>query len=214
MRLSISVLLLCAGFATLGTVNAIQYSTKSIGTSVLVSKDGNFDGGGKNTMLPDNLSDKQHKILNAAYRIAKDDGHKDPTLIQGIILKETLAGGLKSYAVAGHELGLKANERYYGVGQIKVAAAKDVLKEFPELKREFDFHTNTDEEIIAKLIENIEFNLSVVSKYVLILKQRYGYKSDAAVAGAYNQGPQGAKSNIEAAQKYASGVTSHMKSLK
>ena len=148
-----------------------------------------------------------------AYSIAKIDGHRYPQLLQGIILQETLAGEYHSYKVAGQELGLRTNERYYGVAQIKLAAARDVLNSFPWLTKEFGFHTTTDEEVIAKLIENDKFNLSVASKYLLILK-RYGYDTIQELALAYNQGPGGAKAHDAQTFHYSVKVMKYIQELR
>ena len=82
------------------------------------------------------------------------------------------------------------------------------------MKEEFKFHTNTDDEIIAKLIENDRFNLAVASKYLMILKEDHGYKDDLSAAGAYNQGPTGAKKRVAEAKAYASSVMKFVKDLK
>jgi len=169
-------------------------------------------GGGITFRMPDDLTPHQAKILGLAYDIAKRDGHQYPQLLQGIVLKESNAGDMKSYKVAGHEFGLKTNERYYGVAQIKLSAAKDVLQKHPYMMNEFKFHTKTDEEIIAKLIENDAFNISIASKYLLILKT-FGYTTLKQVALAYNQGPGGAKNFDAETHPYSKGVTDYVNSL-
>ena len=169
-------------------------------------------GGGFVTSLPKNLTPKQAQMLSLAYEIAKKDGHKYPQLLQGILLQETKAGGMSSYAVAGQEFGLKTNERYYGVAQIKLVAARAVLNHYPSLKQEFDFHTQTDEEVIAKLIENDRFNISVASKYLLILKQS-GYDTMKTLAVAYNQGAAGAARLNPDRNQYSRGVMAHIQDL-
>ena len=163
--------------------------------------------------LPKNLSHHQAELLSMAYDIAKKDGHEQPQLLQGIILQESKAGDMSSYKVAGQEMGLKTNMRYYGVAQIKLAAARDVLAKWPDLISQFEFHTNTDEEIIAKLIENDRFNLAIASKYLLIMKS-YGYSTIKQLATAYNQGPGGAKLVDANNNKYSSGVQAHIQELK
>jgi hypothetical protein len=162
--------------------------------------------------IPKNLSAHQAQILGMAYDIAKNDGHKQPQLLQGIVLQESNAGDSK-YKVAGQEAGLKPNSRYYGVGQIKLAAAQEVLNRYPKMKQEFEFHTNTDEEIIAKLIENDRFNLSIASKYLLVLKS-YGYDTIRQVAVAYNKGAGGAKGVDPNTNQYSLGVMAHIQNLK
>lgn len=169
-------------------------------------------GNGFSMNFPKNLNDKQVRLLGMAYDIARHDGHKYPQLLQGIILQESRAGDIASYKVAGQEFGLKPNERYYGVAQIKLAAARDVLSRYPSLKDEFDFHTNTDEEVIAKLIENDRFNLSVASKYLLVLKT-YGYDTIKQLALAYNQGAGGAKDKDANTHHYSTGVMANIQRL-
>ncbi len=161
--------------------------------------------------VPNNLSDKQQINLNKAYEIAKADGHKDPEILQGIILQESNAGALKSYNVAGQEFGLKPFERYYGLAQIKLAAAKDVLKSFPMLYTKYDIQTKTDDEIVANLILKDEFNIEVASKYLRILKDQYGIKSYNTLLIAYNRGPGGIKADEDTASvDYVKGVKSKL----
>jgi hypothetical protein len=163
--------------------------------------------------IPKNLSHHQAELLSQAYEIAQKDGHKQPQILQGIILQESKAGEMASYKVAGQELGLKTNERYYGLAQIKLAAAQDVLKIFPNMKSQFGFHTNTDEEVIAKLIENDTFNMSVASKYLLILKTR-GYDTIKQLAVAYNQGAGGARHIDPNTNQYSNGVMAYIQTIK
>lgn len=170
-------------------------------------------GGGLSIKMPANITDRQAKLLNMAYSIAKKDGHPFPQILQGIIMQETKAGEMRSYKVAGQEFGLATNSRYYGVAQIKLSATQDVLKRFPQLKTEFGIQTSADEEIIAKLIENDKFNLSIASKYLLILKG-YGYSTLEQLALAYNQGPGGAKKHSPATHHYPTGVMKHIQSLR
>ncbi len=214
MKISLSILTIVAMMVVTTATGLFKSSTSSIGTSVIATKNEKQIGGSFAQLLPENLSNQQNILLNKAYKIAKEDGHKNPELLQGIILQETKAGAMKSYKVAGQEFGLKTGERYYGVGQIKVSAAKHVLSKYPEMKKEFNFHTNTDDEIIAKLVENDKFNLAIASKYLLILKEDHGYKDDSSLAGAYNQGPTGAKKRIDEAKAYASSVMKFMQELK
>lgn len=214
MKLSLTLLSLVAAMIVTSAAGLFKSSTDSVGTAVIATKGDKQVGGGFAQLIPEDLSSKQNILLNAAYKIAKDDGHKNPELLQGIILQETKAGGMKSYAVAGQEFGLKTGERYYGVGQIKVIAAKTVLAKYPEMREEFGFQTKTDDEIIAKLIENDKFNLAIASKYLIILKNDFGYRDDSSLAGAYNQGPAGAKTHVAQAKAYANSVMKFMQELK
>lgn len=214
MKLSLSLLSLVATIVVMTATGLFKTATNSVGTAVIATKSDKQMGGSFAQLIPENLSTKQNTNLNNAYQIAKEDGHKNPELLQGIILQETKAGGMKSYAVAGQDQGLKMGERYYGLGQIKLSAAKHVLSKYPELRDEFNFQTKTDDEIIAKLIENDKFNLAIASKYLKILKDDHGFKDDASLAGAYNQGPSGSKKHIAEAQAYAHSVMKFMQSVK
>lgn len=188
--------------------------TQSTPTSVIsVETVDGVKGGGFSIKLPKDLSSQQAHRLEMAYEIAKEDGHKQPQLLQGILLQETKAGNMASYKVAGQEFGLKTNERYYGLFQLKLDAAKDAMKAYPKLRKEFNFQTNTDEEIIAKLIENERFNTSIASKYLLVLKKA-GYDTMAQLALAFNQGAAGAKSHDASTFAYSQGVMRHIQKLK
>jgi hypothetical protein len=214
MKLSLSLLSLVATIVVMTATGLFRTSTASVGTAVIATKSDSQMGGGFAQILPESLTEKQSKILTSAYKIAKEDGHKNPELLQGIILQETKAGAMKSYAVAGQEFGLKLGERYYGLGQIKLSAAKHVLSKYPEMRKEYNFQTSMDEEIIAKLIENNDFNMAIASKYLKILKDDHGFRDDAAIAGAYNQGPSGAKKHVDEAKRYADSVMKFVQSIK
>lgn len=178
------------GVATAATTLPITTHPTSV---IQVPADNGVKGGGLIINLPKNPTHTQADVLAIAYRTAKKDGHKHPELLQGILLQESKAGGLSSYKVAGQEFGLTVNKRYYGIGQLKVSAAKDVLNRYPSMWREFGFQTRTDEEIIAKLIENDAFNISIASKYLLILQSQGAGSSPQQLAAAYNQGVAGAE---------------------
>lgn len=167
---------------------------------------------GYSIVLPQAVTRNQADLLALAYQTAVADKLPHPQLLQGILLQETLAGALTSYKVAGQEAGLKPNQRYYGVYQIKLAAARDVLKRFPELWVQYNFQTKTDEEVIAQLIENDAFSTAVASKYLVILGDS-GYHSAGALAVAYNKGPGGAMGVNVSVDPYAVGVSRHLKSL-
>jgi hypothetical protein len=194
------------------SMSTLVMSNQSTVVISMPSEDG-IPGGGFSMNLPKNLSSKQVELLSMAYDIAKHDGHKYPQILQGILLQESEAGSLASYKVAGQEFGLKTNERYYGVTQLKLAAARDVLNKYPNIKSEFKFQSNTDEEVIAKLIENDKFNLSVASKYLMVLKAA-GYNTISQLALAYNQGAEGAKNKDPETNHYSRGVLNHISNLK
>lgn len=196
-----------------GAVSSYYTNKPALGTAVIAPKTEKAMGGSDVAILvPNNLTSRQNKLLNLAYKKAKEDGHKNPEVLQGIILQESKAGAHSSYKVAGQEFGLSANQRYYGIGQIKLSAAKDVLTRFPELYTKYKFQTKTDEEIIANLILNEEFNIEIASKYLIILKS-YGYSSTKQLANAYNQGPGGGK-NVGENFHYGNGVEKQINKLR
>lgn len=186
MKLSITLLLACC----MALIYSIALNlTPTVGTAVLAQR----GHGGKVAMLmPKDMNATQGQLMALAYKVAKEDG-TDPVLLQAIMIKETKAGQMASYKVAGQEFGLGVNERYYGVTQMKLAAAKDVIKKFPNLKK--FLQTTTDEEIIANLILNPEFALRATSKYLHILSS---YRNDQDFKiGAFNRGPGNAmKENV------------------
>lgn len=159
--------------------------------------------------MPKRPTRDQAKVLAMAFEVAKADGLQYPQLLQGIVMQESRAGGIAAYKVAGQEYGLKTNERYYGVTQVKLAAARDVLARWPGMWNVYEFQTHTDEEVIARLIEDDRFNLAIASKYLVILRD-YGFRTPGALAVAFNKGPGGAQGVEPATDPYAAGVARHI----
>lgn len=204
--------------AALGVVLALVFSglyklevinPSPVANSVLAEKSTpNKIGGQAAVLLPDNLANSQHQVLNVAYEQAKADGHKDPQLVQGVLLQESHAGGLQSYKVAGNK-----GDEYYGLGQLKLGAARDVMKAFPELWEKYKFQTRTDDELKANLILNPRFNIEVTSKYLKLLQKVYGF-SGRDLINAYNRGPGGVKSIDSSEFHYARGVEDKLAAMK
>ena len=215
MRYTLSILAVVSVMSVGVLGNFYQITQPKIGTSVISPKFDKALGGDPLTFaVPENLSEKQHRILNAAYSMADAIGLKKPELAQGILIQESKAGGLDSYKVAGQEFGLKTNERYYGIGQIKLSAAKAVLNRFPHLWDKYDFHTHTDEEVIANLIMNDLFNVEISTRYLKILSDDYGYEGDKLVA-AYNKGPGGVREvSNPSTLHYVKEVKNHIKNIR
>ena len=215
MRITLSILAVVSVMSVGVLGNFYQITQPKIGTSVISPKFDKSIGGDPLTFaVPDNLSAKQHQILNAAYSIAKAIGLKKPELAQGILIQESKAGGLDSYKVAGQEFGLKTNERYYGIGQMKLSAAKAVMNRSPQLWDKYDFHTHTDEELIANLIMNDLFSVELSARYLKILSDDYGYEGDKLVA-AYNKGPGGVREVSNPSElNYVQRVKQHIKNIK
>lgn len=156
-----------------------------VATAVIAEKSGKTIGGQAARLLPSNLTEHQHRLLNMAYELGKIHGFKNPEIVQAVLLQETHAGGLNSYRVAN-----PGPEAYFGPGQIKLAAAKDVLARWPELYKKYGFHTKTDDEIRAHLILDDMFNIEVMTKYLVLLKTQYGF-TGVKLLQAYNRGPGG-----------------------
>jgi len=193
-----TIVTLILSSVTVNELNIHEKVTKH-GTAVIAAKT-HIKGGDKNVLiLPPNLTAKQAENLTYAYRVAKEDGHKHPEYYQGLIYQESKAGGMKGYAVAGQEFGLKPMERYYGVPQIKLGATKDVLKKYPVLGA-----FRTDEEIIAKLIYDDKWAIRVGSKY---------FKMVGESPVAYNKGPSGAKGVDPSTNDYAIKVANHVRTV-
>jgi hypothetical protein len=136
--------------------------------------------------LPEKLSQTQTKNICYSHEIAVQDGHKYPDYIGKIILQESKAGDMKTWRVAG--LSNRHGDRYFGIGQVKLIAAKAVMKRYPYLWNLLNTHT--DEELQARLILDDRFNIRIVSKYALMM----GINTNPAKAlAAYNLGPSGSK---------------------
>jgi LysM domain len=206
--------LLAAWIASLAitAVAAFQLGAASVPETrtVLTIPGTNINYGGGHALyvpLPASMTPKQIGLLNVAYTIAHNDGVDPPQLLQGIIMQESHAGDLASYKVAG-----PPGHRYYGVGQIKLSAAKDVLHQYPIMWNAYGFQTRTDDEVMARLIEDDTFNIAIASKYLVILRHS-GYHSPNALAVAYNRGPGGAHGVLVATNPYALGVAAHMRAV-
>lgn len=162
---------------------------KSVSDTVIAITPGN----------PSGFSKKQTIILTAAHQIAQNDGHPNPKLLQGIALKESKAGDFL----------LSAKQQMYapqyGVMQIKTVAAREVL-DAENLWSAFGFRTRSNDELKIRLINDDKFNMTMASKYLKYLRERYNLKSETSLLCAYNQGPSGAKSRAGKANSYASSV--------
>ena len=186
LKLTFSILVLILAGISYCFVNLGPTIFQRNGTSVISAQGGHKGGKVFTTLLPQNLSSRQFELLNFAYGVAKSDGYKNPEFLQGLILQESKAGGMEGYRVAG-DMSKKENQ-YFGVGQIKLAAAIDVMKIYPELWR--FLNTRTSEELQARLILDDQFNIRVASKYLLMMGINQG---SAFAITAYNRGIGGAQ---------------------
>lgn len=164
------------------------------------------DGKEKAIIIPENISNEQLRLLALAYDIAKEDGYVKPQWLQGIIMQETNAGGIKAWRVAG--LQNKEGDRYFGLGQIKLAAAQAVMAKYPDMWNYLN--TKTNEELQARLVLDDEFNLRVASKYAIMM----GINNNPTFAlTAYNQGMGGAQTINPETWHYTVGVKQHVAKL-
>lgn len=208
MRSVISILALVVMSILAFAYIAFQRIPQPVANSVIGEKPDGVLGGQVVHVLPDSLSGKQHRLLNMAYEIGKETGFKNPEIVQAVLLQETHAGGMNSYKVAN-----PGPEAYFGPMQIKLAAAKDVLRRWPQLFTTYGFHTRTDDEIKANLILNERFNVDVGARYLRLLQTEYGF-SGRALMNAYNRGPGGAQHVDHNEFHYAIGAERKLASFK
>ncbi len=208
MRAVLSFLVLVVLSILAVAVIAFQHVPQPVATSVIGEKADKTVGGQAVQLLPRNMSERQHRLLNMAYEIGKANGFKNPEIVQAVLLQETHAGGLDSYRVAN-----PGPEAYFGPMQIKLAAAKDVLRRWPQLFSTYGFHTRTDDEIKANLILNDRFNLEVGTKYLKLLQTEYGF-TGRALMNAYNRGPGGVAGVDHSEFHYAIGAEQKLARMK
>ena len=116
-----------------------------------------------NTLSRSYLTAEQMDLLMKAYKVGfKHNGHKHAEVVQSVLLQETIAGKLGRIGHMSAPVGLRS----YGIMQVKVTAAKDMLRKHKSLG-----HFGSDEEIIAKLISDDEFNLRIASLFLQHLDQ-------------------------------------------
>ena len=151
---------------------------------------------GKNWLTPEQVD-----LLGMAYTIGyKDGGEPQAKLVQAVLLQETIAGRLGRL---GH-LSAPLGKRSYGVMQVKVVAARDVLRHQPEFG-----YFSTDEQLITRLISDDEFNIRIASAYIKFLRANMG--SDQMALVAYNIGLNAARGVMDAADfKYVQNVERYL----
>ncbi|ALP53071.1 hypothetical protein Tel_07830 [Candidatus Tenderia electrophaga] len=124
------------------------------------------------------LTDEQAVLMQTAYEIGlADGGAAHGELLQAVLLQETIAGQLGRI---GH-MTAPVGKRSYGVMQVKVSAARDVLRRHEAFGR-----FRSDEELIVALMSDDVFNMRIASKFLLHLKN-HTHSEDAALV-AYNIG--------------------------
>ena len=147
------------------------------------------------------LSPEQVNLLRMAYNIGYRDGGKTQArLVQAVLLQETIAGQLGRL---GH-LSAPLGKRSYGVMQVKVVAARDVLRHRPQLGS-----FSTDDQLITRLITDDEFNIRIASAYLKYL--RHVTRSNHKALVAYNIGRNAARRVMDASDfKYVQRVERYL----
>jgi len=131
-----------------------------------------------NSLTKSWLTDEQLNLLQTAHAVGYEDGGVEHAeLLQGVLLQETIAGQLGRI---GH-MTAPVGKRSYGVMQVKVSAARDVLRKHKEFGR-----FRSDEALIVELMTDDELNIQMASKFLLFLKQKT--QSNQAALVAYNIG--------------------------
>lgn len=133
------------------------------------------------TLAQAGSSPLQRKILLTATI----EGHRVgwPETVQAIAIQETHAGTYKwtRYGIVG-DRGAGFGQKSYGVMQVKIETAKDVLKRYPYLGS-----FETDEHLMVALLTDDEFNIRIAAHYFKMLYERFGDWRKAVTS--YNAGP-------------------------
>ncbi|MEJ7138863.1 hypothetical protein [Amphibiibacter pelophylacis] len=126
-------------------------------------------------------------LVERANAISKMVGLQDSDALLKVLLQETRLGRLGGFWRAAGR-GLKS-EPYYGIGQMKLSTAMDVLKSEPRWLK--DFKLQPDEDLIrAHLTINDRFSAVMAAVYLKQLSRQY---QGDALLNAYNRGPTGVK---------------------
>ena len=143
------------------------------------------------------LTQEQVDLLKLAFDVGyADGGVQHAKLLQATMMQETIAGLLGRI---GH-MSAPVGKRSYGVMQVKVSAATDVLGYHPDMGK-----IRSEEELIARLITDDKFNIAVASKHILHLKKFT--RNDAQTLMAYNIGLRGSRRHTDHAEfSYVQGV--------
>jgi Transglycosylase SLT domain len=126
---------------------------------------------------------------NEIYRIAYQEGLKigHPDTLVAIAYHETRGGLYKftPHGVVGDSFA-RFGRRSYGVMQIKIGTAREVLQRYPELGT-----FPTDEHLLVALLTDHVFNIRVAARYFQMQLERFRHWRTALIA--YSAGPDNAK---------------------
>ncbi|MEM2159637.1 MAG: transglycosylase SLT domain-containing protein [Candidatus Nitrosotenuis sp.] len=145
-----------------------------------VAEHSSHKGGKHDHVYHGSFSEEQLNNLSFAHKVGVRDGLWNPKILQGILLQESRA---TNPPIGKHS--------YYGVGQIKVGTAMEVLDQYPHLKTDYGVKTRNHRDIAKKLASDPRFNIEVASK---LLKNYHEEKpNDSFAIAAYNLGLGGAR---------------------
>lgn len=135
------------------------------------------------TIYPSSITKDQARLLKIAYEEGKKIGY--PETIQAILWQETKAG---SYGkIDGIIIGdSKSSRKSYGVLQVQLRTAREVLKKYPHLGT-----FGTDAELLYRLLKDDRFNIRIGAHYFKNLIERFGENPSGwnRAVLAYNVGP-------------------------
>lgn len=128
------------------------------------------------------LDNNQTSNLRIAAKIGSNDGHPR-LLVPAIIYQESKAGDDKKHS------------SFIGIGQLTLIAIKEVLQEHPDVSVECEgASAKTNPLKLKKTVQNNDrCGISVTSKYLKVLKEKYGIKTVEQQVVAYQLGPNAAK---------------------
>lgn len=128
---------------------------------------------------PQYLTVKQYSILRRAMQFGEP--YDLELTMMAIALQESSAGRFGPVGDIGNGFG----RRSYGVMQVKKQTAKHVIDYYDMTM------PKTDEELIARLIYDEDYNMTIALHYLLLLRESgMGWRE---LVTAYNQGPGGAR---------------------
>ncbi len=135
--------------------NDAEYSRSSYAESRQQADDGKLFW---NSRTKGWLTGEQHLLLTQTYNIGLEYGDQQfAATLQAVLLQETIAGQLGRI---GH-MTAPVGKRSYGVMQVKVSAARDVLRKHKEFGK-----FRSDEELIIALMTDDEFNIRIASRFL------------------------------------------------
>ena len=123
--------------------------------------------------------------MSLVFNVGKQIG--DPETLEAILLQETNGG--RSTLIGNKDS--PVGKRSYGLMQVQVCAAREVLERNPSLFNEYfpkrTYSSIADEEVIALLLTNREANVRIAAYHFKYYKALAGGDWDKTVAG-YNGG--------------------------